>query len=449
MNEHDNQPQGTYNYQSLARPGQSPQGTPPAHSGHPKMHASRIILFLAAIFVVGIVGVVVGGAIMYKITGGATTSTVQKVEASPVTSGVVTDTSGELSVKVAKAVLPSVVSVNVTGAASVNPFTGQESAMASSGSGVIIRDNGYILTNNHVIEGAQKYSVIIGAKSYDAKLVGTDSSTDLAVLKVEETNLPAIKLGDSANLAVGSYVMAVGSPFGLEKSVSTGIISGLGRSNLLEGASSITAYINLIQTDAAINPGNSGGALVDANGRLIGINTLISSTSGSSAGVGFAIPVNSAMDIANQLIGTGKASHPFLGVSTQTIDKASATQYGLPVESGAYVVYTSPNSPADKAGLTRGDIIVKIGSTAVLTTEDVFTAVRSHKAGESVTIEYYRADKKQTLTVVLGSDATQATNSTPSQGNTSQDQGGANQSNPHGNLDIQDLLNLLQQGQGN
>lgn len=412
------------------------------------MSVSHVILFFAAMFVVGIFGTVVGGALMYKVTGGASSATAQKVQTSPASSGVATDASGELSVKVAKAVLPSVVSVNVTGAATINPFTGQESTMASSGSGVIIRDNGYILTNNHVIEGAQKYSVIIGTKTYEAKLVGTDSSTDLAVLKVEETNLPAIKLGDSANLAVGSYVMAVGSPFGLEKSVSTGIISGLGRSNLLEGASSITAYINLIQTDAAINPGNSGGALVDANGRLIGINTLISSTSGSSAGVGFAIPVNSAMDIANQLIGTGKASHPFLGVSTQTVDKASAAQYGLPVESGAYVVYTSPKSPAEKAGLTRGDIIVKIGSTAISTTEDIFTAVRSHKAGESVTIEYYRADKKQTLTVVLGSDATQTT-STPSQGNTSQEQDGGAQTNPHGNLDIQDLLNLLQQGQGN
>lgn len=238
--------------------------------------------------------------------------------------------------------------------------------------------------------------------------------------------------------------MAVGSPFGLEKSVSTGIISGLGRSNLLEGASSITAYINLIQTDAAINPGNSGGALVDAAGQLIGINTLISSTSGSSAGVGFAIPVDSAMDIANQLIDSGKASHPFLGVSTQTIDAASAKQYGLPVNAGAYVVYTTPDSPAEKAGLTRGDILVKIGSNDIETTEDVFTAVRSSKAGEKVTIEYYRTNEKKSVEVTLGSDAnqqnTQGQDAVPQNGQNSQ-----NGQNPHGDLGINELLDMLRQ----
>lgn len=445
------QPRATYNYQHASQGGAPVEGASqysasggPAASSQPKIRGAFIALIIGVALFAGLMGAVIGGSVVSGISSELRTIIPELNIDSTTYDNLAQDTNTDLSVQVAKKVLPTVVSIQVTGATAVNPFTGQESSAASSGSGVIIRSDGYILTNNHVIEAGQSVQVTAGTETYDAKVVGSDPSTDLAVLKIEATSLPAIKIGSSSNLEVGSYVMAVGSPFGLEKSVSTGIISGLGRSNLLEGASSITAYINLIQTDAAINPGNSGGALVDAAGQLIGINTLISSTSGSSAGVGFAIPVDSAMDIANQLIDSGKASHPFLGVSTQSVNEASAKQYGLPVNAGAYVVYTSPDSPAEKAGLTRGDIIVKIGNQDIDTTEDVFTAVRSGKAGEKVTIEYYRSNEKKSVEVTLGSDANQQ-NSQGQDIAPPVEPSAPNTTNPHGDMSIDELLEMLKQ----
>ncbi|MCL2819106.1 MAG: PDZ domain-containing protein, partial [Actinomycetia bacterium] len=197
------------------------------------------------------------------------------------------------------------------------------------------------------------------------------------------------------------------NPFGLSESVSVGIISALGRTEAFRMGNQIAAYANLIQTDAAINPGNSGGALVDADGRLIGINTLIKTTSGSSAGVGFAIPVDTALDIANQLIESGTVSHPFLGVATQTVDEMSAQQMGLAVSEGAYVVEVVEGSPAQKAGFAVGDIIVRIGDRAIRSTEDVFAAVRSQREGDTVTVEYYRGDDLRSVEVTLGNDTTE------------------------------------------
>ena len=222
-------------------------------------------------------------------------------------------------VSVAKKVTPSVVNVAIS-QARTNHFTGQQSSgEVGNGSGIIIRSNGYILTNNHVVESASQITVRIGSKDMTATVVGTDSSTDLAVIKVNATGLQAATLGDSAILKVGEPVVAVGSPFGLDKTVTSGIISALGRTTIQETQTNITAYTNLIQTDAAINPGNSGGELVNMAGQVIGINALIQSPSGNvgaaqSAGIGFAIHMNSAKQIADEIIKTGKATHAYMGV---------------------------------------------------------------------------------------------------------------------------------------
>ncbi|MDI6693201.1 MAG: trypsin-like peptidase domain-containing protein [Anaerosomatales bacterium] len=305
---------------------------------------------------------------------------------------------------VAAKATPSVVFVQIE-QLRFDPFTGRTVARAvGNGSGVIIRPDGYILTNNHVVAGADRLVVSIGAEDVTATVVGTDPSTDLAVVKVDRTGLPAAEIGSSAELRVGQPVVAIGAPWGLEKTITAGIISALGRSSVAESASGLTAYTSLIQTDAAINPGNSGGALCDAKGRVIGINTLIQSTSGAFAGIGFAIPIDFAMGVADEIIATGRATHPFLGVATATIDESTAQRFELPVTAGAYVQSVVSGSPAATAGIQPGDIIVRIGNAKIESVEDVFAAVRSHKVGEQVEVEVVRGRKRLTLKATLAAD---------------------------------------------
>ncbi|PKQ17128.1 MAG: hypothetical protein CVT67_01420 [Actinobacteria bacterium HGW-Actinobacteria-7] len=316
----------------------------------------------------------------------------------------------DVSEAVAAKVVPSVVNVTIS-QAGYDPFSGQQVTQdVGNGSGVIIRKNGYILTNNHVVEGASRLVVTVGVEDLTATVVATDPSSDLAVIKIPDGDYPAIEPGESKDLKVGQYVMAVGSPFGLEKTVTVGIVSALNRSSLVSGQNDLTTYTNLIQTDAAINPGNSGGALVDSSGKLVGINTLIQSPSGSvgapqSAGIGFAIPVDFALDIATQLIDNGRAVHPYLGVSTETVDEALATQFGLPVQSGALVRFVQPNSPSEAAGIQRGDIIIKIGDKTITGVDDVFTVIRENKIGDTIPVQLVRGDTQRTVQVTLGSDA--------------------------------------------
>ena len=306
------------------------------------------------------------------------------------------------TVEVAARVLPSVVGVSVqrTGQNSFGqPFS------AASGSGVIVDAQGHIVTNYHVIASGEAIEVTVGDRTYEATVVGEDATTDLAVLKIEAENLTPIAVGSAQDLKVGQFAMAVGSPFGLDTSVSTGIISGLGRSTYMENSSYISAFLDLIQTDAAINPGNSGGALVNAAGELIGINTLIQSTSGSSAGVGFAIPVETVVDVARQLIEDGIATHTFLGVSSQTVTPEVAEWYDLPVDQGAYVTMVSEGSPAEAAGIRSGDIITQIDGDAISGQQDVFSQVRRRNAGEQVQIVLYRGGQQMTVTATLATDA--------------------------------------------
>ena len=274
------------------------------------------------------------------------------------------------------------------------------------GSGVIYDTEGNIITNNHVIENAESITVTINGKSYSASLVGTDPSSDVAVVKadLQGDSVTPMEIGNSDDLQVGDWVMSVGSPFGLENSVSQGIVSALSRNTLLENSEGNTLYTNLIQTDATINPGNSGGALVDAEGRLVGICTLFSSDTESFAGIGYAIPGNYAMEVADKIIAGETVTHAYIGLSMQTVTPANALRNGLSVDEGAYVVEVTDGSPAAEAGIEVGDVITSIGGEAVTSADSAILAVRSHDIGDTVEVVVMRGDREMSFDVTLGSD---------------------------------------------
>ena len=291
-----------------------------------------------------------------------------------------------------------------------------ELSQSSLGSGVILSADGYVLTNYHVIEDADALKVSANGTEYDATIVGTDESSDLAVIKLTgASGLTPIAIGDSDNLTTGEWVMTIGSPFGLESSVATGIVSATSRSQIMSSENSSSSgtsiYVNLIQTDAAINPGNSGGALVDSQGKLIGINTLITSDSGNYSGVGFAIPVNYAMEIANTIIEGKTPSHAQLGVTLVSVTSSLAQRYKLPASSGAYISSVIADSSADNAGLEVGDIITKVDDITVTSASDLMIAVRLKSPGDTIEVTYNRDGKEKTATVELGSDATESSTS--------------------------------------
>ncbi len=366
------------------------------------------------IFLLGFLGAVVACALAFGVYSalGKNSSSVTLGSDGSGTNITVTGDDAMLAEAVAQKALPSVVNINVYTASQsqaqgfMRSSSTQEYTQSSLGSGVILSDDGYILTNYHVIEGADKLQVVASGGEYEAKVVGTDPSSDLAVIKIEASGLPAVEIGSSSDLVTGEWVMAVGSPFGLEQSVSTGIVSAVSRSSSsLYSSESEAIYTNMIQTDAAINPGNSGGALVDKNGKLIGINTLIASTSGSSSGVGFAIPVDYAMKIAEQIIAGQTPSHAQLGVSLTTVNSSVAARYNLPVSEGAYVTRVTSSSGASKAGIAEGDIITKVGDSKVTSASDLIIAVRSHNPGDTVSVTFNRSGSEQTVDVVLGTDS--------------------------------------------
>lgn len=263
------------------------------------------------------------------------------------------------------------------------------------GSGVVITPDGYILTNNHVIEDADEVRVSIGesTKRYEAKVVGRDSFADLAVLKIEATDLSPAVFGDSEQLLVGDVVLAIGNPFGVGQSVSRGIVSALSR------GVGIGPVEDFIQTDAAINPGNSGGALIDTEGRVIGINTAILSRSGGFAGVGFAIPINLARNIAEQLVNTGRVDRGFLGVAPQDLTEELTSQFGA--EKGAIISEVTADSPAERAGLKPGDVITKVNATEIRDSRHLLLTVGQISPDTEVKVEYLRDGKKATASVRL------------------------------------------------
>jgi serine protease Do len=274
----------------------------------------------------------------------------------------------------------------------------------SLGSGVIISPDGYILTANHVVQGASEIRVKIAGddKKYTAKVVGTDPSTDVAVLKIDANDLPAITLGDSSQLEVGDIVLAVGNPFGVGQTVTMGIVSGLSRhfSNQL-GGDELQHYQDFIQTDAAINPGNSGGALVDAEGRLVGINTFILSSSYGNEGIGFAVPINLARGVMEQLIHSGKVTRGYLGVSPKDIDAGLAESFGLPDQNGALVDDVYPETPAQKAGIQPGDVVVEFNGNKVTDADNLSLMVSECSPGTEATVKVIRNAHEKTFAVTL------------------------------------------------
>jgi serine protease Do len=278
---------------------------------------------------------------------------------------------------------------------SQGPQTQKEQSL---GSGVIVNPNGYLLTNNHVIEGASDVRVFTpDRKEYKAKVIGTDSRTDVAVLKIEASGLPAFTLGDSSNLKVGDVVFAIGDPFGIGETATMGIVSATGRA--LGGA--IEHYEDFIQTDASINPGNSGGALIDLHGNLIGINTAILSGGGGNQGVGFAIPINMARNIMEQILEHGKVVRGQLGVVVQQVDPELAKALGRSSGGGALVGDVTPTGPAAKAGIERGDLILELNGQPVEGPQDLSVRVSQTPPGTTVHVKVFRNGQTRDVAVTL------------------------------------------------
>lgn len=423
----------------------------PQHPQHPagavtvekKSHGGRTFLLAFCGAAVACAIGLGGFGIWQAATGGKDTgSSSPSTQLGSQNSGNINATDAESDQTLAEAVaskaLPSVAAIDVYANQSsaggmygygANSGSSSDTLTQSSlGSGVVLTDDGYIITNYHVVSGADALKVTIEGETYDAEVVGSDPSSDIAVVKAKDASgLTPIEIGDSDDLIIGEWVMTIGSPFGLEQSVATGIVSATSRSQIMDsstdqyGQSSgeTTIYPNMIQTDAAINPGNSGGALVDADGKLIGINTLITSYSGNYSGVGFAIPVNYAVNLAQQIIDGKTPTHAQLGVSLSTVNAQNAQRYGLSVDAGAYVAAVNEGSGAAEAGLQEGDIITKFDDQKVTSASDLMLDVRSKNPGDKVTLDVNRNGETKQVEVTLGSD--ESTQSASTQQNNAQE----------------------------
>ncbi len=316
---------------------------------------------------------------------------------------------GSLSGAARKAA-PAVVSINTSKAAVRHPrsndpwfqfFFGDQAnqqAQAGLGSGVIISPDGYILTNNHVVEGADEIEVTLtDSRRARARVIGTDPETDLAILKIELDKLPVIVLGNSDQLAVGDQVLAIGNPFGVGQSVTSGIVSALGRSQL-----GINTFENFIQTDAAINPGNSGGALVDVNGNLLGINTAIYSRSGGSMGIGFAIPVSTAKMVLDSIVKDGQVTRGWIGVEPSELSPELAETFGVKATEGVIVTGVLQDGPGALGGMRPGDVILRVAGTNINSVPNLLSTVAALKPGEPATFEVQRANQVVELSVTPG-----------------------------------------------
>ena len=285
---------------------------------------------------------------------------------------------------------------NQNGQQQQQPQTEREHSL---GSGVIVNSDGYVLTNNHVVAGASDVEVgTENHKEFKAKVIGTDPRTDIAVIKIEATGLPTLTLGDSSKLKVGDLVFAIGDPFGIGETATMGIVSATQRA--LGG--SIEHYEDFIQTDASINPGNSGGALIDVRGNLIGINTaILSGGGGGNQGIGFAIPIDLAHHIMDQIVEHGKVIRGYLGITIQGVSPDMARAFGLSQGGGALVGDVSPNGPAAKAGLQRGDIVLQLNGTPVTSQEDLSLRVSELAPGSVAHLQVYRNGKTRNIDVTL------------------------------------------------
>lgn len=363
--------------------------------------------------------VALGATLAFALVGGATASPKKQLIEDDVLERALAFETALTSV--AEAVSPSVVSIQVEvtrpEANGIPFFFGGQSGtgiMRGGGSGVILRSDGYILTNNHVVNEATRIDVRLqNGKSFPAKLVGADSATDLAMLKIGARDLPEATFASSEDARVGQLVIAIGSPFGLDYTVTTGVLSAKGRDGI--GANEIEDYL---QTDASINPGNSGGPLVDLRGRVLGINTMIV---GRGSGIGFAIPSEIAQRVASQLIQNGSVKRAWLGISFQEITPELAAHFGGSVEGGALINAVVPGGPAEKAGLRAGDVITAIGDQRIEEGHDLLRIVLRHGVGERVTLDVRRGDKTSKIALVTGARPSGNEPQSPQQG--SQDDG--------------------------
>lgn len=273
----------------------------------------------------------------------------------------------------------------------------QRRRVPSLGSGFIISEDGYILTNNHVVEGADKVMVrLIDRREFEADVIGLDPRSDLALLKIDADDLPVVELAEPGDIEVGEWVMAIGSPFGFDYSVTAGIVSATGRTSFRG------SYVPFIQTDVAINPGNSGGPLFNLDGKVVGINTIIVTRTGGFMGLSFAIPMSVAMDVAEQLKAKGQVSRGWLGVGIQNVSRQLAESFGLKNAAGALVASVVPDSPAEQAGLKVSDIITEFDGGKVELSSDLPYLVGRTKAGSKVKVKVFRSGKIKTLAVVVG-----------------------------------------------
>lgn len=270
------------------------------------------------------------------------------------------------------------------------------------GSGVIVSSDGYILTNNHVIEDAESIEVILpDGKEYEASLVGADPRSDLAVVKIdaEGEKLKVASLGDSDSLKVGMRAMAIGNPFRLDRTITVGVVSALNRT-LRTGDGYIILHV--IQTDASINPGNSGGPLINSQGEVIGINTAIFSTTGGSQGVGFAVPINTAKRVMKELIEKGRVSYPWMGISGRTLTEEIRESLDLKVSEGVLIAKVVPGSPADEAGLKKNDVITHIDGQKVNSIEGLIEHLLEHEVGDEMEVNYVRENEERSVKIILG-----------------------------------------------
>ncbi len=308
----------------------------------------------------------------------------------------------------AQAAAPAVVSISTSKAPARNPYANdpwfrffygeqaESQPQTGLGSGVIVSTTGYLLTNHHVIEDADEIEVQLSdGRKAAARVIGTDPETDLAVLKINLDKLPVITLGDSSQLAVGDVVLAIGNPFGVGQTVTSGIVSALGRNQL-----GINTFENFIQTDAAINPGNSGGALVDAQGRLMGINTAIYSRSGGSMGIGFAIPTSIARSVMEAILRDGKVTRGWIGVEPQELTPELAAYFDTELRAGVMITGVLQNGPAAQAGLRPGDVIVDVAGQPVRNVAGLLAAVAALPPGQPAKLEVVRRSTRQQLQVV-------------------------------------------------
>lgn len=323
---------------------------------------------------------------------------------------------GQATAEIAEAVKPSIVNISTTRTVkiprTISPFFDdpffrkffgeqfkepRERKTASLGSGVIVDSKGYILTANHVIQGAEEINVTLSDKrEFKGKIIGSDAMTDIGIIKIDADNLPTIKWGDSDKLRVGETVLAIGSPYGLSQTVTMGIVSAIGRANV-----GIADYEDFIQTDAAINPGNSGGALVNVKGELVGINTAIFSTSGGYQGIGFAVPTSMAKSVMDSLITKGKVIRGWLGVTVQPLTPELAKQFNLKEEKGSLIGDVVDGSPAEEAGLQRGDVIIEYEGKKTEEPYQLRNMVANTAPGQEVELKIIRENRTETKKVTI------------------------------------------------